>query len=961
MVVLTMLAPLTTSAWVLVNETNFPDANFRNFVKQKYGSYSSSNPQITDATLESVEEMDCSGKNIENLKGIEFFTNLKTLNCSNNKLISLSVASNTELTELDCQNNQLRALYIGPNLSKLVSVFCYDNQMNYSAVRRLASTLPSFSNGGFHGIVLYNPTSSSEKNCIVANSRFNTGWRVLCYESQTTVQPVSYEVSDEPAPLLISTAYFQDTKLLNIMKTYDINKDGSLSADELHQVTSLNVGGKGLTTLKGIEYLTNLQYLFADNNDLTSLDVSKNPFLNYLTCQQNRIFDTEMDNLITSLPPLLAKLCYSVPVESSDSNTGLAVGQFFCHKATNSSPWEGNAITAQQVQKSNNKNWTPFIYSGGEWSVTATEGQLHINQKSFPDTYFRNLIKNGCSTNIPKAFNTNGDGYLSKAERDAVTLIYLDEDFDDCNNVKSIQGIEYFPQVTEIYFRYWSELQNSVDLSRNTKLTIFDTNMTKISAITFPKSIKNIDFASEKIGTLSLPTQTELKALTLTAPNLQSLNINRCYDLVDLFVSGCPNLLQFGITNNTKLERLNISGCNNIQNKATLIQNIENLTKLTSLKCSNVSFLSSSGQLKLTKATELQDLYCDHCQILDLDLSNNTKLRTVDCSYNPMQWLTMPTSFPYLKRLDIQGCWLMNDQISDIVWALPQAGENDTRVITLYDSDMSEHNEVTPFDIAVASRAEMNNWTCQFISHSGSSTTRKDYNFDYNHIMPELLPDGSMSHVGTQLPISILSNQAILSFEFDLILPRYFTLMEYDNEFLVISENENQVPTANIKVEFTGTVPNTDAKIYHIKANVKNPQRGVVFDGGNVMKLWVVSTVGSVNAENWMARVINGKMRPAASLDDIYTGPVCHYLELDWLGDVNGDKKVTPADAIMMLYNYFGVDQTDFNIKLADVNRDGNYSPADAIQALYMYFGDDLNNLSRQKKDVKNVDDVEPE
>ncbi len=958
-----MLAPLTTSAWVLVNETNFPDANFRNFVKQKYGSYSSSNPQITDATLESVEEMDCSGQNIENLKGIEFFTNLKTLNCSNNKLISLSVASNTELTELHCQNNQLRALYIGPNLSKLVSVFCYDNQMNYSAVRRLASTLPSFSNGGFHGIVLYNPTSSSEKNCIVANSRFNTGWMVLCYESQTTVQPVSYEVSDEPAPLLISTAYFQDTKLLNIMKIYDINKDGSLSADELHQVTSLNVSGKGLTTLKGIEYLTNLQYLFADNNDLTSLDVSKNPFLNYLTCQQNRIFDTEMDNLITSLPPLLAKLCYSVPVESSDSNTGLAVGRFYCHKATNSAPWEGNAITAQQVQKSNNKNWTPFIYSGGDWSVTATEGQLHINQRTFPDSYFRSLITNGNSSFSPQKFDTNTNGYLSATEREAVTMINFNPTGTTTYylNVNSIKGIEYFPNVTQMVFDGWVGLSNDVDLSRNTKTTFVSINTSNISTIQFPKSVEVIIFASQKVGSLNFQNQAKLKALILTAPNLQSLNINRCYDLVDLVVSGCPNLLQFSITNNTKLERLNISGCNNIQNKATLIQNIENLTKLTSLKCSNVSFLSSSGQLKLTKATELQDLYCDHCQILDLDLSNNTKLRTVDCSYNPMQWLTMPTSFPYLKRLDIQGCWLMNDQISDIVWALPQAGENDTRVITLYDSDMSEHNEVTPFDIAVASRAEMNNWTCQFISHSGSSTTRKDYNFDYNHIMPELLPDGATSHVGTQLPISILSNQAILGFEFDLILPRYFTLMEYNDEFLVISENENQVPTANIKVEFTGTVPNTDAKIYHIKANVKNPQRGVVFDGGNVMKLWVLSTVGNVNAENWMARVINGKMRPATSLDDIYTGPVCHWLTLDWLGDVNGDKKVTPADAIMMLYNYFGVDQTDFNVKLADVNLDGNYSPADAIQALYMFFGNDLDNFSRQKKDVKNVDDVEPE
>ncbi len=57
------------------------------------------------------------------------------------------------------------------------------------------------------------------------------------------------------------------------------------------------------------------------------------------------------------------------------------------------------------------------------------------------------------------------------------------------------------------------------------------------------------------------------------------------------------------------------------------------------------------------------------------------------------------------------------------------------------------------------------------------------------------------------------------------------------------------------------------------------------------------------------------------------------------LGDVNGDGKVTPADAIMILYHYFGVVQTDFIEAAANVNGDENISPADAIGALYIYFG----------------------
>ncbi len=57
------------------------------------------------------------------------------------------------------------------------------------------------------------------------------------------------------------------------------------------------------------------------------------------------------------------------------------------------------------------------------------------------------------------------------------------------------------------------------------------------------------------------------------------------------------------------------------------------------------------------------------------------------------------------------------------------------------------------------------------------------------------------------------------------------------------------------------------------------------------------------------------------------------------LGDVNDEGSVTPADAIMILYHYFGVNQNGFHRLAADVNGDGNITPADAIEALYIYFG----------------------
>ena len=80
------------------------------------------------------------------------------------------------------------------------------------------------------------------------------------------------------------------------------------------------------------------------------------------------------------------------------------------------------------------------------------------------------------------------------------------------------------------------------------------------------------------------------------------------------------------------------------------------------------------------------------------------------------------------------------------------------------------------------------------------------------------------------------------------------------------------------------------------------------------------------------------------------------------LGDVNGDKNVTPADAIMILYHYFNVEQNGFNARAADLNDDGNITPADAIEALYLYFGVGNSNAVKSYMDIlDDIDTLDPQ
>lgn len=108
-----------------INEANFPDENFRTWLlSQEYGA----DGVLTDEELENITSINVSNKNIQSLKGIEFFTALTELVCDNNQLTFLDVSQNLALETLSCYNNQLTMLNVAQN-EALKTLSCYNNQM----------------------------------------------------------------------------------------------------------------------------------------------------------------------------------------------------------------------------------------------------------------------------------------------------------------------------------------------------------------------------------------------------------------------------------------------------------------------------------------------------------------------------------------------------------------------------------------------------------------------------------------------------------------------------------------------------------------------------------------------------------------------------------------------------------------------------------------------------------------
>ncbi len=100
-----------------VDKTTFADTKFRSYISKSIDRDGSGT--LTDAEIVKVTEMDVKGLGIANLSGIEVFTELTRLDCSENKLKKLNVSGNKKLTGLNCDQNPIGLLDLRKNATAL--------------------------------------------------------------------------------------------------------------------------------------------------------------------------------------------------------------------------------------------------------------------------------------------------------------------------------------------------------------------------------------------------------------------------------------------------------------------------------------------------------------------------------------------------------------------------------------------------------------------------------------------------------------------------------------------------------------------------------------------------------------------------------------------------------------------------------------------------------------------------
>ena len=217
------------------------------------------NGEISIAEAENISMVNCSGKGVANLIGLESCTNLVTLDCSNNNITKIEL----------------------PNLAQLETITCNDcpiELMNFNGCTSLQ----------------YLNLQDATTNAIIGNklhiNKYNQAKSLTIDVSNTNLEHIFVCRSEILAYLDVS----KNTQLKHLEVYVNPNLK-SIDVSTLVNLEILDLGDCDLTNLDVSKNLM-LTELYVTNNKLSTIDVSQNKQLKVLKCKGNQISNLNVSN-----------------------------------------------------------------------------------------------------------------------------------------------------------------------------------------------------------------------------------------------------------------------------------------------------------------------------------------------------------------------------------------------------------------------------------------------------------------------------------------------------------------------------------------------------------------------------------------------------------------------------------------------------------------------------------------
>ena len=281
---------------------NIPDANFKAaLLNYSPAIDTNSDGNIEISEVQALTDLSLSSLHISDLTGIQSFTNLTYLNCSDNDLTTIDLSGMANLTNLFAGSNPLTSINLTGLTQNFGTIDISNNQMTSLVI-----------NGGTFGVF---DCSGGTLTALSVNG-------VLCGSLKCN--------NNQLAALNMSNSIIHELYCMgNQLTSLDLSNviiDNTLSCAD-NQITILDMANQNMATF------------LCSNNLLTSLDVSNMTYLTFFACVGNPLTYLNLKNGISSISdfslipnsPTLQYICANeedVPQILASANAATVVGTY---------------------------------------------------------------------------------------------------------------------------------------------------------------------------------------------------------------------------------------------------------------------------------------------------------------------------------------------------------------------------------------------------------------------------------------------------------------------------------------------------------------------------------------------------------------------------------------------------------------------------------------------------------
>lgn len=541
--------------------------------------------KVSRAEALNLETLDVTKMGITDLTGIEWFTNLRILNCSeNSSLKTLDISNNTALEELKCRNCKITNLDVSKNVA-LKILNCYGCNMKKLDVSN--NPLLTSLDCGYNSITSLDLSHNPE-----ITELFCEGYSYSGTWSETSTNRIRV--------LNLKGC----TKLRNLSCSYQLL--ASLNLSDCVSLTELDLRKNVLLGLD-LSHNTKLSKLDCTNNRIPSLNLSHNASLTTCKISYNPLSTINVGGVLSSLEFKTEGWTYKESttldiIATKLESASISSSQLTRIKFSNSTTLKSVSL---EVSSLSELDLSPFPNLSSAYIRAYSLKTLDLRN----NPQLSSLTCYQCET--LREVNLPNSESLTTAS------------FNSCNQIPSID-FSVAPNLQKLDIVSCSAW-NTLDLSNNLSLKSLE-----IDAHFNNSSLNNIDVGVN-------PYLKELKIQSLNGlceihgSRVEKLLISNYGKITNLNIKDLPSLTSLSV-GNCNMKTIDLSGNPHLKN-LSLNGTVETLDltsnpELESIKCSSLNMTS----INVTKCPLLKTMNCSYNFLETLDISGNPLLTTLNCS-----------------------------------------------------------------------------------------------------------------------------------------------------------------------------------------------------------------------------------------------------------------------------------------------------------------------------------------